>query len=564
MLFRSKEVHEVIETIDTMMGADQTKISAGLDRVFDATDGMDDANVVTVSPAVLSDLGLESGGPAWAAFQPTLLGGRHHLERIISQPTKDLDQLHARQRAAQWIRGRPEVHALITRLIRVEPSALWALSSPDMTAAGMPLMFPTWPVLSQINRSGLMLAAYHFYRGVVSPAMSIASPLSTILPPFWYLRKTGISFLFYLRMVFTILWQAMSMSKMAIKLGVILVYLFIYLYGVVSSIELANMVRRVRSAIWDKAAAVHNFLETAQRLIRMTPPDVLNAYSVSTTSSTTVPSLSVQSISDIYVLWTDVEKQRALIDVLRLVYSLDVAGTAARMLGTNACIATFAQTTRILGVRHPLLKAGQRNPVSLGRSLIITGPNAAGKSTYVKAIMFNVLLAQTLGVVTAISAQVQLWDSILSYMRVTDTTGVASLFEAEMERCSQVLSEAKGAAIVFLDEPMHSCPPTEGACAARAMVKHIAVRNHSARVVVTTHYHTLIDLEEECPDHFQNVSMEAIENKQHSSGFHFPYKLKRGGSYQCIALELLGALDQLPKYVIQDAIKYKNIICQSQ
>jgi DNA mismatch repair ATPase MutS len=107
-----------------------------------------------------------------------------------------------------------------------------------------------------------------------------------------------------------------------------------------------------------------------------------------------------------------------------------------------------------------------------------------------------------------------------------------------------------------MDEPMHSTPPIEGMSTAYAVIEYLSKLN-GITLIITTHFHKLIKLEEIYPDKFINLSVDAIpkDNK-----YYFPYKINRGHSYLCIAIELLDIKD-FPKDIIDNAIKMKNKIC---
>jgi DNA mismatch repair ATPase MutS len=79
-----------------------------------------------------------------------------------------------------------------------------------------------------------------------------------------------------------------------------------------------------------------------------------------------------------------------------------------------------------------------------------------------------------------------------------------------------------------------------------------------ATIILTTHFHKLVLLEKAYPEYFINLSFDAIPR---ASGFEFPYAIKRGHSYQCIAIELLSS-KQFPEQVIKSAINMKNKICE--
>jgi DNA mismatch repair ATPase MutS len=108
--------------------------------------------------------------------------------------------------------------------------------------------------------------------------------------------------------------------------------------------------------------------------------------------------------------------------------------------------------------------------------------------------------------------------------------------------------------LLFLDEPMHATPPTEGAATAMALVHYLAKYSH-VRLMITTHYHLLAELERRWPEGFRNISMEATTNP-----ISFSYRLQAGPSFQSIALEMLEK-DAFPDALLKDAIEIKNKIC---
>jgi DNA mismatch repair ATPase MutS len=222
------------------------------------------------------------------------------------------------------------------------------------------------------------------------------------------------------------------------------------------------------------------------------------------------------------------------------------------------------KSTKIWNMKNPILSQVQKaNPLNLARNIIVTGPNAAGKTTYVKSILSNVILTQTFGIANGLNAESILYDTIASFMRISDVLGSKSYFEAEAEYCKKMMQNAKllsdtGKRGLFLmDEPMHSTPPTEGMATAFAVAEYIG-KLPGATIILTTHFHKLVLLEKAYPEHFINLSFDAIPK---TSGFEFPYAIKRGHSYQCIAIELLSA-KEFPEQVIKSAINMKNKICE--
>ena len=272
------------------------------------------------------------------------------------------------------------------------------------------------------------------------------------------------------------------------------------------------------------------------------------------------------SMTDIYNLWKNNNIKEKIKALLKIIYTIDVINSISRLKdSSNWCNPLYTNNiTKMWNMKNPILNNNQiGNPIDLSKNIIITGPNAAGKTTYVKSILSNIILAHTIGITNCLKSEIIIYDTINSFMRITDILGEKSYFEVETEYCSLMVNKAiqlanknkKG--LFLMDEPMHSTPPTEGMATAYAVSEFIG-KLSGINLIITTHFHKLIILENNYPNNFINLSVEAIKNCDGT--FHFPYKIIRGSSKQCIALELLDK-QKFPSNVINSAIEMKNKIC---
>ncbi len=271
------------------------------------------------------------------------------------------------------------------------------------------------------------------------------------------------------------------------------------------------------------------------------------------------------SMSCIYRIWKDDILKEKLSSLLKTIYAVDVIYSINNLfLEKDWSVVSYNNAeTKFWDAKNPILSDTQiSNPVSLGRNIIVTGPNAGGKTTYVKTILSNVILGQTIGIAYSIKSQMILYDTVNSFMRVSDVLGNRSYFEAEAEYCLNMINKAKEinannkSALFLMDEPMHSTPPIEGMATAYAVIEYLS-KLQGITLIITTHFHRLIKLEEIYPEKFINLSVDAIPM---NNKYYFPYKINRGHSYLCIAIELLDIKD-FPKDIIDNAIKMKNKIC---
>ena len=156
--------------------------------------------------------------------------------------------------------------------------------------------------------------------------------------------------------------------------------------------------------------------------------------------------------------------------------------------------------------RHPTLEKTLTekfipNDLSLdaGRILLITGPNMAGKSTYLRQVALIVLMAQMGGFVPAASARIGIVDRITTRAGAVDElTRGASTFMVEMTETAQILNTATERTLVILDEIGRGTSTYDGVSIAWAMVEFLH-DTLKARSLFATHYHELTELGESLP-----------------------------------------------------------------
>jgi hypothetical protein len=137
------------------------------------------------------------------------------------------------------------------------------------------------------------------------------------------------------------------------------------------------------------------------------------------------------------------------------------------------------------------------NDVSLDKQLIITGPNAAGKTTVIKTTLFNLILSQQIGYGFYDRAEINPYDFLHCYLNIPDTSGRDSLFQAESRRCMEILrciidNPAKRHFCIF-DELYSGTNPYEAVAAAYGYIDYIS-KNPNVDLILTTHYIELCEL----------------------------------------------------------------------
>ena len=163
---------------------------------------------------------------------------------------------------------------------------------------------------------------------------------------------------------------------------------------------------------------------------------------------------------------------------------------------------------RIEDGRHPVVEQMQKalfvpNDTLLdteqNRTAIITGPNMAGKSTYMRQVALIVLMAQIGSFVPARSARIGMVDRIFTRIGASDDLGMGqSTFMVEMSEVSAILNHATARSLLILDEIGRGTSTFDGMAIARAVLEYVTdKRRLGAKTLFATHYHELTDLEQE-------------------------------------------------------------------
>ena len=204
--------------------------------------------------------------------------------------------------------------------------------------------------------------------------------------------------------------------------------------------------------------------------------------------------------------------------------------------------------------RNLLVEKPVSNTVKIGgdtrpKNLLITGANASGKSTCIKAIIECVLLAQTITIAPAKECILTPFTVIDTYLNIPDCQGKQSLFQAEMSRCYQQINQLKGLdgnkelALTIMDEIFVSTNFYEGLSGAYAIARKMASFPNSV-CIITTHFPQLAKVcnkDKRFDTYYFPVkkNKEQSDKEQNCKKIEKTYLLTRGVNVEHLAIDLL-------------------------
>ncbi len=213
----------------------------------------------------------------------------------------------------------------------------------------------------------------------------------------------------------------------------------------------------------------------------------------------------------------------------------------------------------IIDGRHPVVERTQSEPFvsndayldcEQDQLLIITGPNMAGKSTYLRQVALICLLAQMGSFVPAQEARLGLVDRIFTRVGATDELAMGrSTFMVEMTETANILHNATDRSLIILDEIGRGTSTFDGVSIAWAVAEYIS-RQIGAKTLFATHYHHLNELTEILP----RVKNYRIAVKEQGEEIIFLRKIMPGGTDRSYGIQV-ARLAGLPKEVIDRALE---------
>jgi DNA mismatch repair ATPase MutS len=521
-----------------------------------------------------------------------LAGSKHFLEKVLCTPIFDKTILQNRKllltRIESLIESNAWINPMLLEMVPLEKDITWLYSCTDEDISSLYDMvyFRYWFV-KHMNHNEAALTCHNLYRILVSPVIGIVSPITYFVVPYLVLRfkfKLPIGFFSYIRMTFMSLFSKnglmnqLSPGVSKFKYVSYAFSLLFYFQSLFNSVEISRGSLRLSKMITSKVNNIVSFIQKGKKvhdtvwgtdvscMFPMCIPfdDGLNCFE----NTNLAPFKLVSNFGKQLKIFKTMKKDSYL-PLINRVYMIDCIFSIIKAKKEFVfCYPDYEDNgprLTIKGVWHPCLDVDRvvKNDVVLGtdedtkiRNILLTGPNAGGKSTLIKSVVISVVLAQTVGITNATVMRISPFKFINSQIHIPDCKGKESLFEAEMYRSKSNFDNIKeidgNPSFIVMDEIFSSTNPVEGIAGAYAVAKSLA--SHETNLsIISTHYIYLTKLAKETKL-FVNYKM----NVDICDGLiTYPYRMSKGVSKQYIALDLLKKNGFDPK-IIEEGMRVKE------
>lgn len=255
----------------------------------------------------------------------------------------------------------------------------------------------------------------------------------------------------------------------------------------------------------------------------------------------------------------------------KMIANIDALNTLSKVALDNNYVRPIVNNTNVIRIkdgRHPVIEKKLNenefiaNDTNIGEDdniiQIITGPNMAGKSTYMRQMAIIIIMAQMGSFVPASYAEIGICDKVFTRIGASDNISKGeSTFMLEMNEVSNILKNATNKSFVILDEVGRGTSSDDGLSIAMALVDYIS-KKKKFKTVFATHFHELTILEDE----LSNVTNLKIEILKENNNLVFLRKIKEGRSSRSYGIDV-AKLSGLPKEITDSAQKFMNNLSSS-
>ena len=483
--------------------------------------------------------------------------GRHTLRKWLEHPLTDANDIELRASLRKAITGEDETKKISpskTRHVLASMEESWRSLkwcwSEDQSKKELTKQILFGDMFARLNDIPLAQNAYHHFRIVGTPLIQILTPLIPVVMSFLMLRWMGAG------MSFHECWQMSSGifknsfwldqtgggggSLMKVMGAIKWLWWIIFLGNIVLMLYQSYRHYTLLSHVYRRVYRAAKWVENANTLVRDCLPGTTNHPKLDQNVASIIawvndahPTFGV--FTNAYGFLNTYQRLREVstkgtcegwvrhVGVLDAVHSIDSLLKHSDFTVPRILDQENHARVDIQKAYHPLLDSNSQtsHDILLDRHVVLTGSNASGKSTVLKTLLLNVLLAQSWGISSSKQMQWVPFSSIRGYLHTVDDCGRESLFQAQIRRIEEFILEARarnaktdtpdrtcGPSLLVVDEILNSTNPIEAMLLSYQYARIIGDElGDRSRMVMTTHYPVLTTLATKYPKQFANWAM---------------------------------------------------------
>lgn len=443
---------------------------------------------------------------------------------------------------------------------------------------------------NSLNKNSFFLQIISIYQ-FVSPIFALLYPIIIAIVPYLFLKLQGIPItisqyfqfikMFLYNSSFYQLFSSFSVSTIRQKIYALFsigFYLFGVYQNIISCISFYYNMHRINNYIVELSSYIHNTVKQIDNFIYYTKdlksysPFIENAFShrkildnfYNNINNVTPYSWNYHNLSHMgvslkhfYTLYFDESIHESMMYSFGFLgYIQNISDIQYNIESKYINFVKFSNKTSFKKSYYPVFKKSNhvKNSYNISKKMIISGPNASGKTTLLKSTLFNIILSQQIGAGFFKSGTIKIYNHIHCYLNIPDTSDRDSLFQAEARRCKEIINSLhnnKGNHFCIFDELYSGTNPYEAIASAYSFINYL--HKYNMDFMLTTHYVELC----ENLDKKSFISNKHMSIDDSNNNIKYLYKLENGISKYKGGVQVLKNLDY-PKELISNTIKYLN------
>lgn len=452
-----------------------------------------------------------------------------------------------------------------------------------------------WPIIDFLNNSETFLQVMGVYN-IVSPVISLCIPILVLIIPFFVIKIQGydLSISKYIEILKTLIsnhsigklfneFENVEISKKIYYVVSTVFYIFSIYQNITSCINFNNNIKKIHNYFIEikeylnyTINSMENYLMYASSLhthynfnnILVSKIKILTELKnkISNITEFKYSFKKLFEIGNILKYFYEIYNNKTYNDALLYSFGFNgyidcIEGLIDNIREKKINFAEFVNKKKkniIVNNYYAVLKNKNpiKNNIKLNKNIIISGPNASGKTTTIKSILINILFSQQFGCGFYDSAKIKPYKYIHCYLNIPDTCGRDSLFQSEAKRCKEIIDTINNnktdTHLCIFDELYSGTNPEEAIISSTAFMEYL-VKNKNVSCMLTTHF---IDVCNKLENN-KNITNYHMDVNKINNKIKYNYLFKKGISKIKGGINVLCDMNY-PSEIINNTIDIQN------